>query len=86
VAAASQGRAGRRVLRPWLLGIAINVDRNMSRAARRHQGALSRMPPPPPVPDFADELAGQLDDARQLRRVLALLGRSRPDERDVIAL
>jgi RNA polymerase sigma-70 factor (ECF subfamily) len=23
-------------LRPWLLGIAINVNRNMSRAARRH--------------------------------------------------
>jgi RNA polymerase sigma factor (sigma-70 family) len=73
-------------LRPWLLGIAINVNRNMSRAARRHQAALSRLPPPPHVPDFADELAGQLDDARQLRRVLAVLGRLRADERDVIAL
>jgi RNA polymerase sigma factor (sigma-70 family) len=73
-------------LRPWLLGIAINVNRNMSRAARRHQAALSRLPPPPPVPDFADELAGQLDDARQLRRVLAVLGRLRADERDLIAL
>ena len=73
-------------LRPWLLGIAINVNRNMSRAARRHQAAMSRVPPQPPVPDFADELAGQLDDARQLRRVLALLGRLRADERDVIAL
>jgi RNA polymerase sigma factor (sigma-70 family) len=73
-------------LRPWLLGIAINVNRNMSRAARRHQAALSRMPPPPPVPDFADELAGQLDAARQLRRVLAAVGKLRADERDVIAL
>ena len=73
-------------LRPWLLGIAINVNRNMSRAARRHQAALSRLPAPPPVPDFADELAGQLDDARRLRRVLAVLGRLRADERDVIAL
>jgi RNA polymerase sigma factor (sigma-70 family) len=58
----------------------------MSRAARRHQAALRRVPPPPPVPDFADELAGQADDARQLRRVLAVLGRLRADERDVIAL
>jgi RNA polymerase sigma-70 factor (ECF subfamily) len=73
-------------LRPWLLGITINVNRNMSRAARRHQAALSRLPPPPPVPDFADEVAGQLDDARQLRKVLAAVGRLRPDERDVIAL
>ena len=73
-------------LRPWLLGIAINVNRNLSRAARRHQAALSRLPPPPPVPDFADELAGQLDDARQLRRVLAVLGRLRADEQAVIAL
>ncbi len=73
-------------LRPWLLGITINVNRNMSRAARRHQAALSRLPPPSPVPDFADEVAGQLDDARQLRSVLAAVGRLRPDERDVIAL
>src|SRR5262249_15478398 len=73
-------------LRPWLLGIAINVNRNMSRAARRHQAALSRLPPPPPVPDFADDLAGQLDDAQQLRRVLAAVDRLRADERDVIAL
>jgi RNA polymerase sigma-70 factor (ECF subfamily) len=73
-------------LRPWLLGIAINVNRNMSRAARRHQAALSRLPPPPPVPDFADDLAGQLDDARQLRRVLAAVDGLRADERDVIAL
>src|SRR5215470_4931864 len=45
-------------LRPWLLGIAINVNRNMTRAARRHQAALSRLPPPPPVADFAEEVAG----------------------------
>jgi RNA polymerase sigma factor (sigma-70 family) len=73
-------------LRPWLFGIAINVNRNMSRAARRHQAALSRLPPPPPVPDFADDLAGQLDDARQLRKVLAAVDSLRADERDVIAL
>jgi RNA polymerase sigma factor (sigma-70 family) len=73
-------------LRPWLLGIAINVNRNMSRSARRHRTALSRLPPPPAVPDFADDLAGQLDDARQLRKVLAAVDSLRADERDVIAL
>jgi RNA polymerase sigma-70 factor (ECF subfamily) len=73
-------------LRPWLLGVAVNVTRNLSRAARRHQAAMSRLPPPPHVPDFADELAGQLDDAGQLRRVLTALGSLRAGERDVLAL
>ena len=73
-------------LRPWLLGITVNVIRNMSRAARRHQAALSRLPAPPAVPDFADDLAAQLDDAARLREVLAALGTLRQDERDVIAL
>lgn len=35
-------------LRPWLLGIATNVTRNTARAARRHQAALTRVPPPTP--------------------------------------
>jgi RNA polymerase sigma factor (sigma-70 family) len=73
-------------LRPWLLGIAVNVTRNMSRAARRHRAALSRLAPPPPVPDFADELAAQIDDAAQLRRVLAALAALRQSEREVLAL
>src|SRR6266567_1277065 len=50
-------------LRPWLLGIALNVARNVSRAARRHQAAMSRLPKAPVVPDFADDLASRLDDA-----------------------
>src|SRR5450755_201226 len=73
-------------LRPWLLGIPVNVTRNLSRAGRRHQAALSRLPPAAPVPDFADELASQIDDAAQLRRILAVLDTLRPGERDVLAL
>jgi RNA polymerase sigma-70 factor (ECF subfamily) len=73
-------------LRPWLLGISLNVTRNLNRAARRHQAAMDRIPSPRPVPDFADDLAGQLDDAAELRRVLAALDRLRPGERDVIVL
>jgi DNA-directed RNA polymerase specialized sigma24 family protein len=37
-------------LLPWLLGIAINVGRSVSRAARRHQAAMSRLPPAGQVP------------------------------------
>jgi RNA polymerase sigma factor (sigma-70 family) len=73
-------------LRPWLLGIAVNVSRNLARASRRHQAALSRLPPPPPVPDFAEELAGHLDDTAQLREVGKALGALRRGEREVIAL
>jgi RNA polymerase sigma factor (sigma-70 family) len=73
-------------LRPWLLGITVNVVRNMSRAARRHRAALERLPPVPPVPDFADELAGRMDDAIALRRVQASLRGLRRGEREVVAL
>ena len=73
-------------LRPWLLGIALNVTRNLNRAARRHQAAMSRLPAAPPVPDFADDLIGQLDDAGELRRVLTALDQLKPGERDVLVL
>jgi RNA polymerase sigma factor (sigma-70 family) len=73
-------------LRPWLLGIAVNVTRNLTRAARRHQAALTRLPGQQPVPDFADELAGRIDDSAALRRLAAGLAALRPAEREVLAL
>ncbi len=73
-------------LLPWLLGIALNVARNASRAARRHQAAMTRLPPAHTVPDFADELAGRLDDAAQLKQVHAAIRNLRRAERDVIVL
>ena len=73
-------------LRPWLLGIAVNVTRNLTRAARRHQAALSRLPGEESVPDFAEELAGRIDDSAALRRLAAGLAALRPAERDVLAL
>jgi len=77
---------GSEPLRPWLLGIAANVSRNLARSSRRHQAALSRLPPPSPVPDFADGLAGHLDDSARLREVGEALGALRREEREVIAL
>ena len=73
-------------LLPWLLGIALNVARNVSRAARRQQAAMSRLPAAPDVPDFADELASRIDDAARLEVVRTALGALRRGERDVLAL
>ena len=72
-------------LRPWLLGIAVNVTRNQTRAARRHRAAMSRLPPPPPgLPDFADELTGRLDDQDRLAAVRAAVRGLPARERDVL--
>lgn len=71
-------------LRPWLLGIAVNVTRNQARAARRHQAAMSRLPPPPDLPDFADELTARLDDRDRLAAVRAAVGGLPARERDVL--
>ncbi|WP_049560049.1 RNA polymerase sigma factor [Nonomuraea sp. SBT364] len=73
-------------LRPWLLGIATNVARNARRSARRHEAALARMPRGEPVPDFADEVVGRIDDAGRLAAVREAYGRLRRQEQDVFAL
>ncbi|KAB8171038.1 sigma-70 family RNA polymerase sigma factor [Streptomyces sp. 3MP-14] len=73
-------------LRPWLLGIATNVVRNSRRAARRHAAALSRLPRPEVVRDFADEVAGRIDDAASLAAVRLAVATLRRPEREVLAL
>lgn len=73
-------------LRPWLLGIATNVTRNTRRAARRHAAAVARLPREEAVRDFADEVAGRLDDTAQLAVVRMALARLRRAEREVLAL
>ncbi|MFD0974619.1 RNA polymerase sigma factor [Plantactinospora endophytica] len=73
-------------LRPWLLGIATNVARNVRRAARRYDGALARLPRAEAVPDFTDEVTGRLDDGERLARVRTALAALRQPEREVLAL
>ncbi len=49
-------------LRPWLLGIATNVARNLRRAARRYDAALARIPRREAVlADFADKVTDRVD-------------------------
>ncbi|MEU9992416.1 RNA polymerase sigma factor [Streptomyces sp. NPDC048045] len=73
-------------LRPWLLGIATNVTRNTRRAARRYAAAVARLPRGESVRDFADEVAGRVDDAAQLALVRTALEKLRRSEREVLAL
>jgi RNA polymerase sigma-70 factor (ECF subfamily) len=73
-------------LRPWLLGIATNTIRNLTRKARRERALLARLSPREQVPDFADELASRIDDAGTLASVREALRTLRSAEREVIAL
>ncbi|MGW2224763.1 RNA polymerase sigma factor [Streptomyces formicae] len=72
--------------RPWLMGIAVNVLRNTTRAARRYRSAVDRVPAAGAVPDFADELVGRMADAEQLAAAQAALKRLRRGEREVFTL
>jgi RNA polymerase sigma factor (sigma-70 family) len=73
-------------LRPWLLGIATNVARNVRRAARRYEGALVRLPPQRAEPDIAEEIVARLDDQERIARVRTALAALRGPEREVLAL
>ncbi|MFF9364993.1 RNA polymerase sigma factor [Streptomyces griseoluteus] len=72
--------------RPWVMGIAVNVLRNTTRAARRHSVALTRLPAKKPVPDFVDELVGRIADAEELAAAGRALARLRRGEREVFTL
>ena len=71
---------------PWLYGIARRTMQHRWRTARRHRRALDRLPPTAATPDHADEVAGRLDDERQIDRVHAALEKLRPADRDVLVL
>ncbi|WP_437113084.1 RNA polymerase sigma factor [Streptomyces syringium] len=70
----------------WLMGIAVNVQRNTTRAARRHQKALARMPAKEAVPDIAGEVVGRMADAEQLTAAKNALEKLRRPEREVVTL
>ncbi|WP_420000470.1 RNA polymerase sigma factor [Streptomyces boninensis] len=74
-------------LRPWLLGIATNTARNTRRGLRRHAAAMDRLPRDRAAePDFADDVAGRLDDLARVAAVREAVLGLRRQEREVFAL
>jgi RNA polymerase sigma-70 factor (ECF subfamily) len=70
---------------PWLLGVATNVVRNLRRTRRRYCSAIERLPRER-VADFAADVDKRLDDERQMRAVLRVLGELPRRDQDVLAL
>jgi RNA polymerase sigma-70 factor (ECF subfamily) len=73
-------------IRPWLLGVAVNVVRNRRRSERRFAEAMKRVPAPPAEPDFTETSESRLDDERRMREAMALLSQLSASERDVFLL
>ncbi|KOU65486.1 RNA polymerase sigma factor [Streptomyces sp. IGB124] len=76
-------------LRPWLLGVTTNIARNHCRSNRRFRAAAAvaaAAAGAAAVPDHAEEVAGRLDDRRQIAATLAQLSALRRPEREVLLL
>jgi RNA polymerase sigma-70 factor (ECF subfamily) len=71
---------------PLLLGIALNVLRNRARSVRRYRAALERVPRSVEAPDFADDVAGRIDDERRMELVLRRVKDLPPTESEVLEL
>jgi RNA polymerase sigma-70 factor (ECF subfamily) len=69
----------------WLLGVAVNVLRDHHRSLGRFRRALERVPPPVDAPDFADDVAGRIDDERAMRELLAIVALLPSRDQDVLA-
>ena len=70
---------------PWLLGVATNVVRSLRRTRRRYRSAIDRLPRER-VADFAVDVDERLDDERQMRAVLRVIGKLPRGDQDVLAL
>jgi RNA polymerase sigma factor (sigma-70 family) len=74
-------------LRPWLLGIATNIARNLRRGDRRYRAAaLATARHQPVTPDHADRVDGRLDDGRRLTAAIAALATLRRADREILTL
>lgn len=73
-------------LLPWLLGIATNVLRNTTRAARRHREALGRVRVRDTVPDFSGDVVDRMYDDESIEAVRVALAALRRNEREVFTL
>jgi RNA polymerase sigma-70 factor (ECF subfamily) len=73
-------------VRPWLLGVALNLNRNRRRSDRRASAAIARLDPGASESAFSDEVVGRLADERQMAEVLAVFDQLPVREQQVLAL
>ncbi|MDT4993597.1 MAG: hypothetical protein QOH97_3489 [Actinoplanes sp.] len=74
-------------LRPWLLGIATNITRNLRRGDRRYRAAAFACTRLDQVtPDHAGTTDGQIDDARRLAAAMTVLAALPRADREVFTL
>jgi RNA polymerase sigma factor (sigma-70 family) len=74
-------------LRPWLLGIATNIARNLKRGDRRYRAAALKFSPADfIVGDHANAVISRVDDARRLQHALSVLATLNHQEREVVTL
>lgn len=71
---------------PWLYGVATNVCRNLTRARRRRNRALTALPRPEAEPDHADRVADRIGSTARMREVLAAVEALPAREQEVLAL
>jgi RNA polymerase sigma factor (sigma-70 family) len=72
--------------RPWLLGIATNVARNVRRSARRYGNALARLPKAGVEPDVAEEVTDRIHERERLTLAMKAMSTLRKPEREVLSL
>jgi RNA polymerase sigma-70 factor (ECF subfamily) len=73
-------------IRPWLLGVALNLIRRHWRQTDRQRRATLRLAPDPTQGDHAADVADRLDAEETMRRVLQQLKQIPDDQREVVQL
>ncbi|WP_436774949.1 RNA polymerase sigma factor [Yinghuangia sp. YIM S09857] len=79
-------RLDRESVLPWLLGTANHTLANRRRALKRYRALVERVPPPPDIPDHAEDVATRLDAERRAAALRRSVGRLPRHERDVVEL
>jgi RNA polymerase sigma-70 factor (ECF subfamily) len=74
-------------IRPWLLGIATNIARNLRRGDRRYRAVAKACTQQDQTePDHADVTDGRIDDRRRLAAAMAVLATLPRADREVFTL
>ena len=71
---------------PWLLAVANNCLRNTERSRRRYRRLLAKLPRAFDIQDPDIDIAGRIDDEKQMRNVLESVRQLRAEDQEIIAL